>query len=101
MANKKLECPHCNEIFEFSLDDLSADDIKPLLTKYELERQDHRHKTADDFLDCPGCREWFNKTTQKYTITLKEPAAPPAEPPAETEPARPAIGSIFKKGEET
>jgi len=96
MANKKVECPHCNQEFEFPLDDLTSDDIKPLVTKYELAGQDHRHQTADEFLDCPECRQWFNKTTEKYLISAKEPAEPPAE---DKQPAGPPIGSIFKKGD--
>ena len=93
MANKKLECPHCNTVFEFPLDELSQDEIKQLATKIETE--DHRHKTADEFADCPECRQWFDKTAEKYTITLKEP-----ETDTKTEPTRPQIGSIFQKGEQ-
>lgn len=91
MANKTVECPHCSETFEFSLDNLSQDEIKQLATKIEAEG--HRHKSADEFADCPECRQWFDNTAEKYTIALKEPTK---EPPKEPPPTRPQIGSIFQ-----
>jgi len=56
-------------------------------------KDEHRHKTADEFLDCPECREWVDKTAQRYQVVAKEP--PPPEKKKEPEPAEPAFGSVF------
>ena len=110
---KKVECPHCDKAFMIPVDagptaaEIAAmvgqetGQIEELLKQYQgqLPRaEDHRHKTADEFLDCEGCSRWFNETTTKYTITPVEqpPAEPPAPEPTEKEPA---FGSIFRGGE--
>ena len=49
----------------------------------------HKHKTADEFIDCPECRLWLDKTATRYKVVPKEPAKEP-------EPVSPAFGSIFK-----
>lgn len=114
MTEKKVQCPHCNEIFKLDLPAVSADqltraDIEEILKQVQTPGNlDHRHKTADEFLDCPECRLWVDKTAQRYQVTEKEP--PPPEPadqlgegeekPGDKEPepaTKPAIGSIFKK----
>ena len=120
MPEKKVQCPHCNEIFQLDLPLVPADQLKQL-TSADIEEilkkvqtpgnLDHRHKTADEFLDCPECRLWVDKTAQRYQVTAKEP--PPPEPgdqpgegeekPDDKEPelaAKPALGSIFKQGGE-
>ncbi|MBA7541285.1 hypothetical protein ES705_33592 [subsurface metagenome] len=112
MPEKKVQCPHCNEIFKLDLPAVSAEqltrkDIEEILSKAQTPGNlDHRHKTADEFLDCPECRLWVDKTAQRYQITEKEP--PPADQPGEGEEkpgdkepepaAKPATGSIFKTG---
>ena len=109
MPEKKVQCPHCSEIFQLDLPAVSADQ----LTKADLEEilkntqtpgnLDHRHKTADDFFDCPECRLWFDKSAQRYQVTEKEPAPSPEKQAEKKEPesaATQAIGSIFKKGGE-
>ena len=112
MPEKKVQCPHCNEIFKLDLPAVSADqltraDIEEILKQVQTPGNlDHRHKTADEFLDCPECRLWVDKTAQRYHVVEKEP--PPPEPadlpgegeekPGDKEPepaAKPAIGSIF------
>ena len=118
MPEKKIQCPHCNEIFKLDLPAVSAEqltraDIEEVLSKAQSAGNlDHRHKTADEFLDCPECRLWVDKTAQRYQVIEKEP--PPEEKPGdqpgegeekpgdkEPEPAvKPAIGSIFKRGGE-
>jgi len=54
------------------------------------KQEDHRHKTADEFFDCPECQLWVEKTATRYQVTPKEP---PKEPPQE--PEQLSIGSIF------
>ncbi len=118
MPEKKVQCPHCNEIFKLDLPAVSAEqltraDIEEILSKAQSPGNlDHRHKNADEFLDCPECRLWFDKTAQRYQVTEKEP--PPGgkpgdqpgegeEKPGDKEPepaAKKALGSIFKKGGE-
>ncbi len=105
MPEKKVQCPHCNEVFGLDLPAVSADqltkaDLEEILSKAQTPGNlDHRHKTADDFLDCPECRLWVDKTAQRYQVTGKEPA--PEEKKKEPEPAaQQAIGSIFKGGGE-
>lgn len=96
MPNKPVECPHCHEIYEFPLDALTPEDLAPLMNQ-ATGKEDHRHKSADDFADCPECRTWFDKTATKYQLVAKEPAASDKEPEPAA-PAVPAIGSIFKEG---
>ncbi len=119
MSEKKVQCPHCNEIFKLDLPEAPPADLNKISRK-ELEKilsktqtpgnLDHRHKTADEFLDCPECRLWVDKTAQRYQVIEKEP--PPEEKPGdqpgkgakkpgdkEPEPAV-AFGSVFKKGGE-
>lgn len=118
MPEKKVQCPHCNEIFKLDLPAVSAAqltraDIEEILKNTQTPGNlDHRHKNADEFLDCPECRLWFDKTAQRYQVIEKEP--PPGEKPGdqpgegeekpgdkEPEPAaKPALGSIFKTGGE-
>jgi len=116
MAEKEqqIRCPHCEEVFKVPIETTSSaaeiakvmgqerEQIEIILQKYasQLPRtEDHRHKTADEFLDCPECRLWFDKTAQQYQVRKKEP--PPAPPPApapevkKKEPAPAAIGSVF------
>ncbi len=102
MPEKKVQCPHCNEIFKLDLPAVSAEqltraDIEEILSKAQTPGNlDHRHKTADEFLDCPECRLWVDKTAQRYQVTEKEPPPPEPEPEPEPEPAaKPAVGSIF------
>ena len=115
MPEKKVQCPHCNEIFKLDLPEAPPADLSKISRK-ELEEilskaqspgnLDHRHKTADEFLDCPECRLWVDKTAQRYQVIAKEP--PPGEKPGdqpgegEEKPGgkEPALGSIFKKGGE-
>ncbi|MBA7664126.1 hypothetical protein ES703_72177 [subsurface metagenome] len=80
--SKKVQCPGCQELFTIELDipELPSD----LLTRKDIEGaikdlqpkpkdDNHKHKTADEFLDCPECRLWVDKTAKKYKITpLKE-----------------------------
>ncbi|MBA7525914.1 hypothetical protein ES705_18073 [subsurface metagenome] len=117
MPEKKVQCPHCDEIFKLELPEVPPADLSKISRK-ELEEilskaqtpgnLDHRHKTADEFLDCPECRLWVDKTAQRYQVTEKEP--PPPEPgdqpgegeekPGDKEPepvAKSALGSIFKR----
>ena len=60
------------------------------------DKEDHKHKTADDFFDCPECLTWVEKTGQRYQVSPKEPEKPPEHP--EQEPA--PIGSIFSTKKE-
>jgi len=120
MVEKKVQCPHCNEVFNLDFPEAKLEEVKPL-TKKDIEelltRQapdlTHRHKTADEFLDCPECRLWFDKTAKRYQVTEKKPepsaAEKPADQPAEEKEetgkkkpaaAKPAFGSIFKQGGE-
>jgi len=131
MAEKdqQVRCPHCEEVFKVPLETASSaaeiakvlgeerEQIEIILQKYASQlpkTEDHRHKTGDEFLDCPECRLWFDKTAQHYQVTQKEspPAPPPTEKQKEPPPAPPptekkkepepaAIGSVFstKTGE--
>ncbi|GAI61784.1 unnamed protein product [marine sediment metagenome] len=113
MPEKKVQCPHCTEIFKVDLPEAPPADLTRISRK-ELEdiiakagtpaSLDHRHKTADEFLDCPECRLWFDKTALRYQVTEKEPPPPGDQPgegeekPGDKEPepaAKPAVGSIF------
>lgn len=107
MPEKKVQCPHCSEIFNLNLPAVSAEqltrvDLEEILSKAQTPGNlDHRHKTADAFLDCPECRLWVDKTAQRYQVIAKEPEpVKKAEPEKEPEPAKPAVGSIFKVGGE-
>ncbi|MBA7608634.1 hypothetical protein ES703_15813 [subsurface metagenome] len=114
-------CPECNKLFKTEVDlpesatldqiqnalnetlkdkqGISPDDLKGILQEQlsplKPVGEDHRHKTADEFLDCPECRQWFDKTAEKYTISSKEPAATDKEP----EPEPQMFRSIFKEGD--
>jgi len=125
MSEKKVQCPDCSSVFRIELPEAQPEDLKAV-TKKDIEEiltrktpdTDHRHKTADEFLDCPECRLWFDKTAQHYQVSEKEPEPAPAEPPPEEEPAeqpaegdekteekepvaaRPAFGSPFRSEKE-
>ncbi|MBA7477886.1 hypothetical protein ES707_13301 [subsurface metagenome] len=112
MPEKKVQCPHCNEIFKLDLPAVSAEqltrvDIEEILRKVQSPGApgqiflDHRHKTADEFLDCPECRLWVDNTAQRYQVIEKEPppGEKPGDQPGEGE-EKPALGSIFKEGGE-
>ncbi|GAI81582.1 unnamed protein product [marine sediment metagenome] len=123
MAEKKVQCPECSSVFRIELPEAQPEDLKAV-TRKDIEEiltrktpdTDHRHKTADEFLDCPECRLWFDKTALRYQVAEKEPEpAPepteekPAEQPAEGEEeteekepaaAKPAIGSVFSPKKE-
>lgn len=77
-------------IKEATKDQPSADQIQRAiqeqLDKLKPKEEAHRHKTADEFLDCPECRSWVDTTAKSYQVVKKEPAAP----------APAAMGSIFK-----
>ena len=55
---------------------LSAADIEKVvqeqLAGLKPGKEDHRHKTADELLDCPECRAWVDKTSQRYQVVPKE-----------------------------
>lgn len=116
MVQKKVQCPHCDEIFGLDLpmvpaDRITSGDLEDILKRVQpAGNLDHRHKTADEFLDCPECRLWVDKTAKRYQVTEKEPGEPEHQPgesnagesnekPGENEPkqaaTKPAIGSIF------
>lgn len=120
MAEKEqqIRCPHCEEVFKIPIETTSSaaeiaqvlgqerEQIEVILQKYASQlptTEDHRHKTADEFLDCPDCRRWFDKTAQHYQVTKKEPPPAPAPAPApkveEKVPGPAAIGSVFSKKE--
>ena len=71
--------------------------IREQLEGLKPRAEDHRHKTADEFFDCPECHSWVEKTGERYQVSKKEP---PGEPPKEPEPELPAFGSIFGSKEE-
>lgn len=54
---------------------LSAPEIEKIvqeqLAGLKPGKEDHRHKTADELLDCPECRAWVDKS-QKYQVVPKE-----------------------------
>ena len=113
MPEKKVQCPHCSEIFKLALPAVSADqltrsDIEDILGKAQIPGNlDHQHKTADEFLDCPECRLWVDKTALRYQVTDKEPPGEKQDPvknkektdDKELEPTT-AVGSIFEPGGE-
>ena len=109
MADKKVQCPHCDEVFSLKLPPVKLDELSPevfLKIRSELAAPgtdlDHRHKTADEFFDCPGCRQWVEKTASRHQVTTIEPPPEekkPADQVEEKGPApasRPAFGSPFK-----
>jgi len=91
-------CPECQKLFEPEVDipdaptldqihgtitealkgkqGISSDEVKQLLQEQlsplKPKEGDHRHKTADDLLDCPECSDWVAKTSQKYKVVPKE-----------------------------
>ena len=107
-------CPECQKLFQTEVDipdaptldqihstitealkgkqGISSDEIKQILqeqlTPLKPRGEDHRHKTADELLDCPECRSWIDKTIQRYQVTEKK------EEPVKT---RQPIGSIRAK----
>ncbi|MBA7482554.1 hypothetical protein ES707_18045 [subsurface metagenome] len=119
MAEKEqqIRCPECEKVFKIPIETTSSaaeiaqvlgqerEQIEIILQKYASQlpkTEDHRHKTSDEFLDCPECRLWFDKTATQYQVIKKEP--PPAPPPKveKKEPvaAEPAIGSVFSPEKE-
>lgn len=92
----ELICPECNKDIKVpfevteppTLDEISnalKESLQGQLTPKEVERvireqleglkpgkEDHRHKTADELLDCPECRSWFDQTSQRYQVAPKE-----------------------------
>ena len=101
MAKKdqKVQCPKCEEVFkvpievaELPADLLTRKDIEEVLKNYQQPKDtesDHKHKTADEFLDCPECRLWWDKTATRYHVVPKEPPKP--------ETKKPAFGSIRRE----
>jgi len=97
MAEKKVQCPECSTVFSIDLPEAQPEDLKAVTIK-DIEEiltrkatdTDHRHKTADEFLDCPECRLWFDKTALRYQVTEKEPEPAPTEQPEEEPAEKPA-----------
>ena len=92
-----VECPHCGKHSKIELEQpeqLSKEDILETLKQLQPAKPGadagHKHKTADDFLDCPECRLWFDHTATRYDIHAKapEPAVqvPAVEPAPEPSP---------------
>jgi len=122
----ELTCPECKKAVEIPFEvadpptleqisaslqealkgNLTVDQVQQVITE-QLEglkppADDHRHKTADEFFDCPECITWVEKTAQRYQVSVKEPPSPEPEdkePEPEPEPAT-AVGSIFKSEKE-
>lgn len=69
--------------------------IQEQLEGLKPKTEGHRHKTADEFFDCPECLAWVEKTGQRYQVGPKEPVPEP-----EPEPKQPAIGSVFSTKKE-
>lgn len=111
-----LICPECNKNIQVpfeveeppTLDEISnslqealkghlgTDEIQKVI-RDQLEglkpsKEVHKHKTADEFFDCPECSSWVKETAQRYQVSPKEPEK---EPEPEPEPKGSAIGSIF------
>ena len=95
---KEILCPHCEKTFPSPIPDPpSLDQIKELMKEHQgsnltadqldeaIKRSlapketEHRHKTADELLDCPECSLWFGRTAQRYEVRSKEPAQPQFE----------------------
>ena len=67
--------------------------VQEQLSGLKPGKEDHRHKTADELLDCPECRAWFDKTSERYQVATKEKTEEkPAEPEYE-------FGSLTPKEE--
>ena len=109
-----LTCPECNKAIQVpfeekdppTLEEITSalkeqgsgqpGQIEEVLKRYGItppKTEDHRHKTADDFVDCPECSDWFNKTATKHKIV---PAEEPKPDPVPDPVPEPAIGSIFE-----
>jgi len=101
-SEKKVQCPHCTEIFEIELPaDLTRVDLDEALKTFQVSGElDHRHKTANEFLDCPECRLWVDNTAGRYKVVeIEQPLEEkPGDLPGDKEPVKTAIGSIFKRG---
>ena len=102
-SKKKVQCAHCNEIFEIDLPDaqLTRAELEEALKTFQLPGElDHRHKTANEFLDCPECRLWVDNTAGRYKVVeIEQPLEEkPGDLPGDKEPVKTAIGSIFKRG---
>lgn len=88
---KEILCPHCEKTFPSPIPDPpSLDQIQELLNKQQgstlnAEQLDdaikrilspkageHRHKSADELLDCPECKGWFEKTAKRYEVKPRE-----------------------------
>ncbi|GAI60587.1 unnamed protein product, partial [marine sediment metagenome] len=107
-----LTCPECQKPIQVpfevkeppTLDDitntlnealkghLTADQVQNVIREQlgglKPPTADHRHKTGDEFFDCPECFSWVEKTAQRYQVTKKEPEKEP-------EPTEQPVGSIF------
>lgn len=100
---KEILCPHCEKTFPSPIPDPpSLDQINELLKEHQgsnltadqlddaIKRSlspragEHRHKSADELLDCPECSDWFNRTATKYEF----------KPKAETPAPKHEIGSL-------
>ncbi|MBA7578806.1 hypothetical protein ES708_20671 [subsurface metagenome] len=100
---KEILCPHCEKTFPSPIPDPpTLDQIQELLNKQQgqtltaeqlddaIKRSlspkanEHRHKSADELLDCPECSSWFEKTATKYEV----------KPKAETPASKHEIGSL-------
>ena len=79
------EPPTLDEISNALKENLKKENLKGQLSTAEVEKiireqleplkppkEDHRHKTADELLDCPECRSWVDKTIQRYQVTEKK-----------------------------
>jgi len=74
----------------------TADQVQKVIQE-QLEglkppKEDHKHKTADEFFDCPECLAWVEKTGQRYQVLPRKDKEPKKEP--KPEPKQP-VGSIF------
>ena len=96
---KEILCPHCEKTFPSPIPDPpSLDQIQELLNKQQgqtlsaeqlddaIKRSlspkadEHRHKSADELLDCPECSNWFERTAKRYEVKPKpETPAPKHE----------------------
>jgi len=101
--SKEILCPHCEKTFPSPIPDPpTLDQIQELLNKQKgsnltadqldeaIKRSlspkadEHRHKSADELLDCPECSNWFERTAKRYEV----------KPKAETPAAKHEIGSL-------
>jgi len=91
-----VKCPGCDKEYEVPIDvrepptvdeitsalnealkgQPTADQIQRVIQEQldglKPPKEDHRHKTADELLDCPECSDWVAKTSQKYKVVPKE-----------------------------